>query len=253
MSLRLDGRVALVTGGNRGLGLAIARGLLQEGARVAIAARDETRSKEALNGLRPTGGEVIAVPLDVRDDMSVAAAVGEVAARFGGLNVVVNNAGTHVRKSPEALSLEEWSAVLDVNLTGAFRLSRAAHPHLKAAGGGKIVNVGSMFSLFGASYAAAYAASKGGLVQLTKSLAAAWAPDRIQVNAILPGWIDTDLTRRAREEVPGLEARVTARTPAGRWGAPEDVVGAVLFLASGASDFVTGASLPVDGGYSIQG
>ncbi|HET9950801.1 MAG TPA: glucose 1-dehydrogenase [Candidatus Eisenbacteria bacterium] len=250
---RLDGKVALVTGGNRGIGLAVARGFVRAGARVAVGARDAARSNAAVAELRALGGEAIALPLDVRDDAGAAAAVEETVARFGALHVLVNNAGIHVRKAPQELSMDEWESVLDTNLTGAFRLSRAAHPSLKKGGGGKIVNVGSMFSIFGASYAAAYAASKGGLVQLTKSLAAAWAPDRIQVNAILPGWIDTELTAQARAQVPGLEERVVARTPAGRWGTPEDIVGAALFLASSASDFVTGVALPVDGGYSSQG
>jgi 2-deoxy-D-gluconate 3-dehydrogenase len=124
---------------------------------------------------------------------------------------------------------------------------------MKRAGGGKIVNIGSMMSLFGASFAAPYGASKGGIVQLTRSLAAAWAKDNIQVNAVLPGWIDTDLTRRAREQVDGLHERVLARTPAGRWGEPQDLAGIAVFLCSRASDFVTGTAIPVDGGYSAQG
>jgi 2-deoxy-D-gluconate 3-dehydrogenase len=251
--VRLDGKVALVTGGNRGLGLAIARGLVRAGARVALGARDAARTEAALEELGKMGGEAIALSLDVRDDASSAAAVEETIARMGALHVLVNNAGINIRKSPEDLSMEEWREVLDVNLTGAFRLSRAAYPHLKRAGGGKIVNVGSMFSIFGASFAAAYGASKGGIVQMTKSLAVAWAPDRIQVNAILPGWIDTELTAQARAQVPGLAERVVARTPAGRWGTPDDVAGAAVFLSSAASDFVTGVALPVDGGYSIQG
>ena len=131
--------------------------------------------------------------------------------------------------------------------------AQAAYPHMKAAGRGKILNIGSMYSLFGAPTVAAYAASKGGLVQLTRSLACAWAPDNIQVNAILPGWIDTDLTRRARQQVAELHDFVLARTPAGRWGEPDDLAGAAVFLCSSASDFVTGAALPVDGGYSARG
>jgi 2-deoxy-D-gluconate 3-dehydrogenase len=124
---------------------------------------------------------------------------------------------------------------------------------MKAGGGGKIINVGSMMSIFGASFAPAYGASKGGMVQLTKSLATAWARDNIQVNAVLPGWIDTDLTRRARQEVAGLNDNVLRRTPAGRWGVIDDLAGVAVFLASPASDFVTGAAIPVDGGYAIQG
>jgi len=142
--------------------------------------------------------------------------------------------------------------VLDTNLTSAFVAAQAAYPHMKRAGGGKIVNIGSMMSLFGASFVAPYGASKGGIVQLTKALAAAWAKDGIQVNAVLPGWIDTELTRRARREVDGLHERVLARTPAGRWGEPEDLAGIAVFLCSAASDFVTGTAIPVDGGYSAQ-
>jgi len=125
-------------------------------------------------------------------------------------------------------------------------------PHLKEAGGGKIINIGSMLSIFGAPFAPAYGASKGGVVQLTKSMATAWAKDNIQVNAVLPGWIDTDLTKRAREEVSGLNSMVLMRTPARRWGVPNDLSGIAVFLASKASDFVTGTAIPVDGGYSVQ-
>ena len=142
--------------------------------------------------------------------------------------------------------------MIDTNLTSAFICSHAAYPRMKAAGGGKIINIGSMLSIFGASFAPAYGASKGGVVQLTKALAVAWAKDNIQVNAVLPGWIDTDLTRKAREEVSGLNAMVLMRTPAKRWGKPEDHAGVAVFLASKASDFVTGTFIPVDGGYSVQ-
>jgi 2-deoxy-D-gluconate 3-dehydrogenase len=126
------------------------------------------------------------------------------------------------------------------------------YPHLKRAGGGKIINIGSMLSIFGASFAPAYGASKGGIVQLTKSLAVGWAPDNIQVNAVLPGWIDTDLTRQARQQVQGLNERVLARSPSGRWGTADDFEGIAVFLASAASAFVTGTAIAVDGGYSTQ-
>ena len=143
--------------------------------------------------------------------------------------------------------------MLDTNLTSVFLCSQAAYPAHGAGGGGKIINIGSMMSIFGAPFARAYAASKGGIVQLTKALATAWAKDNIQVNAVLPGWIDTELTRKAREQVAGLHERVVARTPAGRWGTPRRQAGIAVFLASGASDFVTGTAIPVDGGYSVQG
>ena len=165
----------------------------------------------------------------------------------------MNNAGANIRKPAQDLALGEWRQVLDTNLTSAFLCARAAYPHLKRAGGGKIINLGSMLSIFGASFAPAYGASKGGVVQLTKSLAAAWAGDNIQVNAVLPGWIDTELTQGARQQIPGLHERVLERTPARRWGKIEDLAGIAVFLASAASDFITGASIPVDGGYSMLG
>jgi len=138
-------------------------------------------------------------------------------------------------------------------LTSAFMCVQAAYPEMKKAGGGKIINIGSMMSIFGASFTSAYAASKGGIVQFTRALATAWAKDNIQVNAVLPGWIDTELTRDARQQVAGLHERVLARTPAGRWGVPEDLAGIAVFLASPASDFITGAAIPVDGGFSAMG
>jgi 2-deoxy-D-gluconate 3-dehydrogenase len=152
---------------------------------------------------------------------------------------------------PHDYTEEEWHHVLDTNLTSAFLCSQAAYPAMKRAGHGKMINIGSMMSLFGAPYATPYAASKGGIVQMTRALATAWAKDGIQVNAVLPGWIDTDLTRNARRQVEGLHERVEARTPAARWGVPADMAGVAVFLASEASDFVTGAAIPVDGGFSI--
>src|SRR5262249_43020631 len=172
---------------------------------------------------------------------------------FGRLDILVNNSGTTVRKPPEALTAEEWRLVVETNLTGAFVCSQAAYPEMVRAGGGKIINIGSMMSIFGAAYASPYAASKGGIVQMTRAMATAWAKDNIQVNAVLPGWIDTDLTRGARREVAGLHERVLARTPAQRWGEPTDFAGVAVFLASPASDFVTGTAIPVDGGFSVQG
>ena len=245
----LHGKAALVTGGNGGIGLGMAHGLAAAGAKVAVAGRDKSKNAEALKTL----AGALAIEADLSEEKSCRAMVEEAAQRLGRLDILVNNAGINVRKRPEEYSLEEWRLVLDTNLTSAFVAAQAAYPHMQRAGGGKIVNIGSMMSLFGASFAAPYGASKGGIVQLTKSLAAAWARDNIQVNAVLPGWIDTALTRRAREDVSGLHERVLARTPAGRWGRPEDLAGIAVFLASPASDFVTGTAIPVDGGYACLG
>ena len=253
MLFDLTGRVAVVTGGNGGIGLGMATGLAAAGAHLVLAARDAGKGEAAVAGLAAAGATAAFLSLDVADERSCRAMIEETLARFGRLDILVNNAGTSIRKPPESYSAAEWHAVLDTNLTGALFCSQAAHPAMKQAGGGKIINIGSMFSLFGSAYAAPYAASKGALVQLTKSLATAWAEDNIQVNAVLPGWIDTELTRDARRQVTGLHERVLARTPAGRWGVPDDLAGVAVFLASAASDFVTGAVIPVDGGFAAMG
>ena len=249
----LTGRVAIVTGGNGGLGLGMARGLARAGATVAIAARDRAKSEAAVEELRATGVRCAFYPVQVGSRASCEAMVAAVVENFGRCDILVNNAGMSIRKRPELITEAEWRQVLDVNLGGTLFCAQAIYPHMRAAGRGKIVNVGSMYSIFGAPLVAPYAASKGGVAQLTRALAAAWAADNIQVNAILPGWLDTDLTRSAREQVAGLNEIVLARTPAGRWGLPDDLAGAAVFLASSASDFVTGTLLPVDGGYSARG
>ena len=246
----LKGKAALVTGGNGGIGLGMAEGLARAGAKLAIGGRDAQKSSAALERL---GSGAIAVKADVTDERACRTMVAEAAEKLGRLDILINNAGINIRKLPQEYSLDEWHRVLDANLTSAFVASQAAYPHLVKAKGGKIVNIGSMMSIFGASFVAPYGASKGGIVQLTRALACAWAKDNIQVNAVLPGWIDTALTRRARDEVAGLHERVLARTPAGRWGAPEDLAGIAVFLCSPASDFVTGTAIPVDGGYAAQG
>jgi 2-deoxy-D-gluconate 3-dehydrogenase len=249
----LHGRIALVTGGNGGLGLGMALGLASAGATVVIAARQQHKAEAALLRLREFNAACLFVPLDITSTGSCTRAVDAVIERCGRVDILINNAGMTVRKLPQDLSDDEWQSVIDTNLSGVFRCARAVYPHMKAAGGGKIVNIASMYAIFGAPKVAAYAASKGGVVQLTKSLAAAWAENNIQVNCIVPGWLDTDLTRAARREVEGLHDAVLDRTPARRWGTSEDVAGAAVFLASNASNFVTGACLPVDGGYSVRG
>jgi len=249
----LTGRVAIVTGGNGGIGLGMGRGLAEHGAAVVVAARNREKSARAVAELRGLGAQAEAIEVNVDDEASVDALVKATLASFGRLDVLINNAGINIRKPAESLALAEWRQVIDTNLTSAFLASRACHPVMKKQGGGKIINIGSMMSIFGASFAPAYGASKGGIVQLTRAMAAGWAVDNIQVNAVLPGWIDTALTRRARQEVEGLHDRVLARTPAGRWGAPEDLAGIAVFLCSSSSDFVTGTAIPVDGGYAAQG
>ena len=249
----LTGKIALVTGGNSGIGLAIAHGLARAGAGVAIAGRNADKNAAALRELETYGVKTTALQVDVRNPAACQSLVAETVDRFGQLDILVNNAGTNIRKAPELYSLEEWRELLDTNLTSAFITSQAVYPQMKRAGGGKILNLGSMLSIFGAPFAAPYGASKGGVVQLTKALATAWAKDNIQVNAVLPGWIDTPLTRGARADIPGLHERVLARTPAGRWGVPQDLAGVAVFLTSPASDFITGAAIPVDGGYSSMG
>jgi 2-dehydro-3-deoxy-D-gluconate 5-dehydrogenase len=251
-SFDLRGKVAIVTGGNGGIGLGMAQGLADAGADIAVVGRNEAKSAAAVADLRARGISAIAVATDVTDGDAVAAMIARVTSELGRIDILVNNAGMSIRKPPHVLEADEWQQVIDTNLTSAFICSKAAYPALKASGGGKVINIGSMMSIFGAGFAPAYAASKGGIVQFTRACACAWATDNIQVNAILPGWIDTDLTKRAREQVDGLHDRVLARTPAGRWGDIGDFAGIAVFLSSKASDFVTGAAIPVDGGYSVS-
>jgi 2-deoxy-D-gluconate 3-dehydrogenase len=249
----LNGRVAVITGGNAGIGFGIAKGLAAAGAAIVVAGRRADKNLEAARALEAFNVKTAALEVDVCKEESCRSMVESTVERFGRIDILVNNAGIAIRKQPETYTLAEWNKVIDTNLTGAFLCAHAAYPHMKNARSGKIINIGSMLSIFGTSFAVAYAGSKGGLVQMTKALACAWAKDNIQVNAILPGWIDTPLTQAARKEIPGLNERVLARTPAGRWGEPQDLAGIAVFLASSASGFITGAAIPVDGGYSSQG
>jgi 2-dehydro-3-deoxy-D-gluconate 5-dehydrogenase len=248
----LSGRVAVVTGGNGGIGLGMAKGMARAGAAIVVAGRDAAKNAAAVEELKQLGATARAIAVDVLKEGSCRALIADTVKAHGRLDILVNNAGMSIRKQPEHYTLSEWHTVLDSNLTSAFLCSHAAYPAMKQRGAGKIVNIGSMMSIFGAPFATAYAASKGGMVQMTKSMATAWAKDNIQVNAILPGWIDTALTRRARQEVQGLHESVLKRTPAGRWGIPDDFAGIAIFLAAAASDFVTGAAITVDGGFSVQ-
>ena len=249
----LKGRVGLVTGGNGGIGLGLARGLAKAGAAVMVAGRNEAKNAEAVAALRSLGAEADAVVADVTEEASVNAMVARCVERFGRLDILVNNAGINIRNRPEVYELADWHKVIATNLTSAMLASRAAHPHLKAGGHGRVINNGSMLSIFGLPFHAAYGASKGGVVQMTRSMAVAWGADGITVNCLLPGWIDTDLTRKARSDMPTLNDNVLARTPRGRWGDPKDFEGIAAFLASDAAGFITGTAIPVDGGFSVNG
>lgn len=244
----LTGRVAIVTGGNGGIGLGIATGLMNAGASVVIAGRNKEKSAKAVTSL---GERARAIEVDVADEKSVHSLVDQTISAFGRIDILINNAGIAIRKQPENYTLNEWRQVIDTNLTSAFLCSQSVYPHMVKAGGGKIINIGSILSIFGAPFAVPYGATKGGLVQMARSFATAWAKDNIQVNTILPGWISTELTEAARVQVEGLNERVLNRTPALRWGTPEDFAGIAIFLSSPASDFVTGTAIPIDGGYSI--
>jgi 2-dehydro-3-deoxy-D-gluconate 5-dehydrogenase len=249
----LQKRVAFITGGNGGIGLGMAKGFASSGAAVVIAGRNQVKAQSALSELHSLGAQAEFVELDVLTEASCHRAIERAVERYGRLDILVNNAGTSIRKAPEDLTAQDWHLVMNTNLTSAFLCSHAAYPHMRRAGGGKIINIGSMMSIFGMPFAAAYAASKGGIVQMTKAMATAWAKDNIQVNVVLPGWVDTDLTRGARQQITGLHEKVLLRTPAQRWGTPDDFAGIAIFLGSPASNFITGAAIPVDGGYSIQG
>ncbi|EHK63847.1 short-chain dehydrogenase/reductase SDR [Achromobacter arsenitoxydans SY8] len=202
--------------------------------------------------LRATGVKSDAIALQVENREACANAVAAAVARHGGVDVLINCAGVNTRMRPELYAEEEWDRIVDINLKGTFNMCQAVHAPMTLAGKGKIINIGSILALASNAVTAAYSASKGGVLQLTRSLACAWAADGITVNVIQPGWIDTALSRQARVDIPGHAERVVATTPLARWGEPEDLIGSTLFLASAASDFVTGASLVVDGGVTAH-
>jgi 2-deoxy-D-gluconate 3-dehydrogenase len=248
----LSGHIAVVTGGNRGIGLGIAAGLANAGAAIVIAARDSAANQAAILHIQSLGGQASDCVTDIGDPESCQGLIDETLRRHGRLDVMVNNAGLIIGGPPEDMTLDDWQRVLNINLTGAFLCCKAAYPAMKRQGRGKIINVASISAIFGSSKGAAYAASKGAMVQLTKSLAVSWGKDNIQVNAILPGYIKTDLTEAAEASHPGTLAEKIARTPARRIGAPDDFAGICVLLASDAANFITGAAIPVDGGYSVQ-
>ncbi len=247
----LTGKVALVTGGNGGIGLGIAIGLAQAGAAIAIAARNEDKNHDAIAALEKTGARSLALKLDVTDRAALAPAVEAVERKLGPIDILVNNAGISILRGSLKHDAELWDRVLETNLHSCFFLSQlCARSMISRRVGGKIINVASEYSLFGGAGVVSYAAAKGGLVQMTKSMAIELAPRNIQVNALAPGWIRTDMTIPAQSG-PYYQEIIT-RTPAGRFGEPSDMAGTAVFLAAPASDFMTGAVLFVDGGYAIR-
>ncbi|TVQ31764.1 MAG: SDR family oxidoreductase [Geminicoccaceae bacterium] len=248
----VSGRKVLISGGTSGIGLAMAEAFLDAGAAVTLMSRRADVGQAVVADLAGRGAvSFVAGDTGLRPDCRLA--VARAVADMGGLDTVVAAAGVNKRCRPEELTDEDWDWVVDASLKGTFLLCQEAYPQLKSSGDGRIVTIGSMMSILANGVTAAYASAKGGVVQLTRSFAVAWAADGIRANCILPGWIDTPLTQGARRDMPGLDTMVTARTPVGRWGVPADVAGTALFLASPAAAFVTGVALPVDGGYSIRG
>jgi 2-dehydro-3-deoxy-D-gluconate 5-dehydrogenase len=246
----LSGRVAAVTGGNRGIGRGIALGLAQAGAAVAVLARNEQNNRSVIAELQSLGVPAVALRLDVRKRAELQGAINEVEHALGPLDILVNNADIAVVKRALEADEKSWDKVLETNLTSAFLLAQIAGRSMVKRGRGKIINLASEYSIFGSGVIPGYAASKGAIVQLTKSLAIDLAPSNIQVNAIAPGWIDTDLTAPVKN-TPQYD-EIIMRTPAGRFGRADEIAGAAIFLASDASNFVTGAVVTVDGGYSIR-
>tara|TARA_B100001167_G_scaffold82190_1_gene49288 strand:- start:391 stop:1158 length:768 start_codon:yes stop_codon:yes gene_type:complete len=246
----LHGKTALITGGNGGIGLGIAKGFAQSGANVAIAGRNTVKTEKVVANLSEQNTSAIGIEVDVANEKSVDNMITNTLENFGQIDILVNNAGIGIRNLPHEYTLEDWSKVIDINLTGAFLCSKAVYPNMKTRGSGKIINIGSMTSIFGLDWAVAYASSKGGIVQLTKTLAVSWAKDGIQANSILPGWIHTDLTQGIKDNYKDRYDHILSRIPENRWGEPADLSGTAIFLASDASNYVTGVSIPVDGGYT---
>jgi NAD(P)-dependent dehydrogenase (short-subunit alcohol dehydrogenase family) len=248
---RLSGKVAFLTGGGTGIGKSCATLFAQEGARVALAGRRKPPLDGVVREIETAGGKALAVICDVTERKSVEAALSAAAQNFGGLHVVVNNAGAVAVATAEETSDEDWDRLIATNLTGTFFVSRAALPHLRAAGGGAIVNIGSILGLVARKQRAAYCAAKAGVTGLTRAMALDHAYEKIRVNCVCPSLIETELGLQSIRQAPDPEAERRRRTegiPLGRLGLPEDVAQMALYLASEESAWVTGVALPLDGG-----
>jgi len=244
----LKGKIALVTGSSRGLGLAMARGLGEAGATVILHGRDEQRLGLTLESLKGAGLTCYGYPFDVTERKAVLASVDAMEREVGPIGILVNNAGINIRLPFEEYKTGEWMSILDTNLHGVIHLTQAVGKKMIIRRSGKIINITSISSTIARPKIVPYAASKGALKMLTKGLAVEWAPYNIQVNAIGPGFFITDETDELiRDEA--FDGWVRERVPAGRWGKPHELVGTVVYLASGASDFVTGQTVYVDGGW----
>jgi len=247
----LTGRVALVTGGNGGIGRGIALALAQAGASVAIFGRNTAKNDKVLVELKAVGRPALAAVVDITDRAGLAPAVAAVEAALGPVDILVNNAGiAHVSGGVLLEDPPDWDRVIDNQLNSVFLLSKLVASGMVGRRRGKIINLASMYAIFGAGLVPSYSAAKGAVVQLTKSMAIELAPHNVQVNAIAPGWIESEMTAPVHDTP--LNAEIVMRTPAGRWGKPEEMGGAAVFLASSASDFVTGETIRVDGGYAIR-
>lgn len=247
----LNGRVAIITGGNGGLGLGIARGLAKAGAKVAIVGRKREKLDSAETELRAEGFDVLSVVADVSREDDVKRMVAQTVDHFGRLDILVNNAGISWGVKPEEMSLELWQQFIDIDLTSVFLCSKACYPEMVKSGGGKIINISSFITKKGFGKLAHYAAAKGGMDHMSQSLAQGWGKDNIQVNVIICGLFDTDMNPCSVPEPAPILSYMINKTPAKRAGVPKDLEGLAIFLASKASDFVTGSLIVADGGYSL--
>ena len=254
MDLQLNGKRALVTGASAGLGTAIARTLAAEGCTVVVHGRNEERAQKVANEIVAAGGKALIAIGDIATDEGANAAADTALAALGGIDILVHNAGNAVLSGGVLHETPaDWDSVIATQLNSVFLLSKIAATSMVALKRGKIINLGSMYSYFGSGFIPSYSAAKGAIVQLTKSMAIELAPHNIQVNAIAPGWIETDMTAPVRTpDFKAMHDEVMARTPAGRWGQSEEVAGTAVYLASRASQFVTGETIRVDGGYAIR-